>query len=265
VKVEDLAFLREHISTLEGQRPERLEEVRDRIRVARRRRATAAGGAAVLAAVGIVLALASQTPDAIVEPSRRPSTDSGGVQVLASDPFLSNRQASEPTGRSDAGDLWMPRIRLPHSKPAPLSRCIGDPRSWGALQTQAATYTDPHPRAHPVFPDPRLNEFLLQYASAAAAHQALTDEYAHVKSCWGGELFPIARPEVRPSEVPFEEFDRFDEAFWGQRGDPAATQRSVVRVARADNVLVVIEDATMDDRSDVLLSVAVRQALPQYK
>jgi hypothetical protein len=255
VNIEDLALLREHVSTLDGRRPGRLGEVRDRIRTARRRRAGGAiGAASVLAALVLVVAVTSHSPDASVEPTRRPATDSGGVGVLALDPFLTNSQVS---------DQRMPRIRLANTRPAPLSKCIRDPRTWGALKTQAATYTDPYPPAQHDFPDPRLNEFLLRYASSASAHQAFLDEFRHLKTCWGENLDSMGRHRPVPLGL-LAGATWFDEALWGERGDPAKTQRSVVRIARAGNLLVVIEDATLDDRSYVLLSEAVLQALPDY-
>jgi hypothetical protein len=61
VNTEDLAFLREHVSTIDGQRAERLEEVRGRIHAARRRRMAgrAAGASLVMlvAVAGVVLAV----------------------------------------------------------------------------------------------------------------------------------------------------------------------------------------------------------------
>jgi WD40 repeat protein len=55
VNTEDLAFLQDHVSTIDGQRPERLEEVRGRIQAARRRRAT---GTVVAACLAMAVAVA---------------------------------------------------------------------------------------------------------------------------------------------------------------------------------------------------------------
>jgi hypothetical protein len=61
VNIKDLSFLADHVSTIDGRRPERLDEVQARIRTARRRRATGAvGGAAALAAA--VVAIAAVVP-----------------------------------------------------------------------------------------------------------------------------------------------------------------------------------------------------------
>ena len=55
MNTEDLAFLQKQVLTIDGQRPERLEEVRGRIHTARRRRAI---GTAVVASVAMVVAVA---------------------------------------------------------------------------------------------------------------------------------------------------------------------------------------------------------------
>jgi len=95
MNIEDLAFLQEHVSIIDGQRPERLDEVRDRIRAARRRRAAAViGGAAAAVLVGAIALIANPSPHARVEPA--------GQEVLAPDPFLTNYEAS----------VWGPRVRL---------------------------------------------------------------------------------------------------------------------------------------------------------
>jgi hypothetical protein len=248
VNLKTLAVLREHVSSLDTQRPERLQAIRDGIRTAGRRRATAAigGVGAGLTTVTLVVAFANQAPAATVKPS-------GGVQqVLAPHPFLSGRQVS-----------WFGthRVRLAHIRFPGLSPCIGDPRTWGPPTTRGASYTDPHPAAHPAVLNPHLNEFLLQYPSASAAHRHFRHVYRRVKRCWGGEL---SHPhKVLPSQVSATD-QWFNEAFWGQRGDSATTHRRVVRVARAGNILIVIDDASWDDRSDVMLSSAVHKALPQY-
>ncbi len=111
-------------------------------------------GTAVTAVAAAVLVLAialivNPTPNARVEPAGIPG------EVFAPDPFLSNHQAS----------VWAPRIRLINTTPPRLDQCLPDPRTWGALKTQAATYHDPHPDR--VIRDTRMNEYLLQYADAS--------------------------------------------------------------------------------------------------
>ncbi len=55
-----------------------------------------------------------------------------------------------------------------------------------------------------------------------------------------------------------------NEGFAAQWGDAATRRHSVVRVARAGNVRVIIEDATLDDHYYYWLAQAVYMALPQY-
>jgi hypothetical protein len=252
VNIEDLASLKEHVSTIDGQRPERLDEVRDRIHTARRRRAaTAIGGAAAALAVTIAL-IAHPTSHTTPEPAGIPG------EVLAPDPFLSNHQAS----------VWVPRIRLTNTTPPRLDHCLPDPRTWGAVKTQAATYHDPH-SGH-AFRNTRMNEYLMQYADASSAHRALLDEFRQAKVCAHGDFAPIQRPGgggwVRdPTASDGVRVVRYDEGFAAQWGDSATRRYSVLRVARADNVLVVIEDATMYDHYYYWLSQAVHQALPHYR
>ena len=55
---EDFQFLANHVATIDGQRPQRLDEVHDRIRVARRRRTVGAvGGVAAFAAAAVAVAV----------------------------------------------------------------------------------------------------------------------------------------------------------------------------------------------------------------
>lgn len=80
----DLSPLARHASLLDGQRPERVAEVHERIGVARRRRRRSAVGAAAAAAaaVGVVAAVATGVADHRgAEPVKRP--DSGPTRPLA--------------------------------------------------------------------------------------------------------------------------------------------------------------------------------------
>jgi hypothetical protein len=251
VSIEDFAFVREHVSTIDGQRPERLDEVRDRIRIARRRRAAATlGSAAAALLVAAIALIADPSPPARVEPA--------GRQVLAPDPFLTDREAS----------VWAPRVRLVNVTPPRLDRCFPDPRTWGAVTTQAATYHDPH--SDPTVRDTRMNEYLLQYADTSSAHGALLDALRRAKVCAHGDFVPIQRPggggyARDPKAAYGVRVLRYDEGFAAQWGDAATRRHSVVRVARAGNVLVIIEDATLDDHYYYWLSQAVHMALPQYR
>ncbi len=260
MNTEDLGFLKEHVSTIDGDRLERLDEVRGRIQAARRRRAAAAIGGAVAAVLAVAIAfVANPTPRAALEPAGVP-----GGQVIAPEPFLSNGQASQ----------WGPRVRLANAKLPRLSRCISDPRTWGAVESRAATYRDPYADRH--LRDTRMNEYLLQYADASRAHRAFLDALRQARSCANGDDPIIHRPGgvgtfgQDPTAPDGVRSLRFDEGFAQQWAEAsvglAATDRNpVLRVARADNVLVVIEDATMEDKSDVWLATAVHQALPKYR
>jgi hypothetical protein len=87
VNTEDLTFLADHASTITGQRPERLGEVRARIRTARRRRAVGAvaGVAAVTAAI---VAIAVVAPES--------TRDSGPV----TNPLPTVKPIEEPPGQT---------------------------------------------------------------------------------------------------------------------------------------------------------------------
>ena len=189
------------------------------------------------------------------------------------------RSRSSPTGQAS---VWLPLVRLANTEPPRLSGCLPDPRTWGAIQTQAATYIDPRSAGHAAIPDTRMNEYLLQYHDPSSAHQAFLNAFRQAKSCVKGGEAPPQRWAAPPHPSP--RWDgcgynprsangvralRFDEGF-GQQWNEAAlgiaptNRQTVLRVARAGNVLVVIEDATMDDKNEVWLSNAVYQALPQY-
>jgi hypothetical protein len=75
VNSEDLAFLADHVSTIDGSRPERLAEVQDRIRAARRRRAggAIAGTAALAAAIVAVAAVVPRSGDNSAPPVNEPT------------------------------------------------------------------------------------------------------------------------------------------------------------------------------------------------
>jgi hypothetical protein len=75
VNSEDLAFLADHVSTIDGSRPQRLAEVQDRIRGARRRRAAVAiaGTAALAAAIVAVAAVVPRSGDNSAPPVNEPT------------------------------------------------------------------------------------------------------------------------------------------------------------------------------------------------
>lgn len=76
MKIEDLSFVSEHVSTIDGQRQERLAEVQGRIRTARRRRI---GGAvtctaAIAAAAFVVISAVPGSDEDSVPPVDQPQT-----------------------------------------------------------------------------------------------------------------------------------------------------------------------------------------------
>jgi len=114
-----------------------------------------------------------------------------------------------------------------------------------------------------------MNEYLLQYADTSSAHRAFLDAFRQAKVCAHGDFTPIQRPGgggygPDPKAADGLHILRYDEGFAAQWGDAATRQHSVVRVARAGNVLVIIEDASLDDHYYYWLAKAVYQALPHY-
>ena len=78
----DLRFLADHIASVDGQRPERAAEIGERIRVARRRRTTAAGTAVVGLVLAVVMGgvwvnrdLDSRQPEPIKRPGQTKTVD----------------------------------------------------------------------------------------------------------------------------------------------------------------------------------------------
>jgi hypothetical protein len=84
VNTEELAFLADHVSTIDGRRPQRLAEVQSRIRVARRRRAAGAiaGTAALAAAIVGVAAVVPRSGDNSVQPTNEPTSTLPTVQRI---------------------------------------------------------------------------------------------------------------------------------------------------------------------------------------
>jgi hypothetical protein len=252
VNTQDLAFLREHVATIDGSRPERLDEVRGRIRRARRRRAT---GRAVVASVLLVLAVAG---GAVVNAAHRSPEPAGrirGGQVVAHHPYL----------------WWMAPgwhlYRQMGAAPSPLTRCADAPGSWGAVESQVAVFTNPST------PSRWVNEFVLRYANASSAQHAFLDAWHKMKICprpghtvdrrlLTGQRF------AGQSLVNAHAASTYDHGFywanrWPRDNHPAPEQRMV---ARAGNVLVVLEGNVWakDTRIEDLVYQAVQQALPDY-
>jgi hypothetical protein len=208
-------------------------------------------GVAAVVLVGLAWALRPAATGTVPPTSAHPV-------ALAPHPFLTNHQAS----------VWVRRVRLANVTPPRLDSCFPDPRTWGADKTRTATYHDPRPNRTIV--DTRMNEYLLQYADTARAHRAFLVAFGQAKGCAHGDFAPIQRPggggyRPDPTTADGVRLMRYDEGFAAQWGDSAMTQHSVVRVARAGNVLVIIEDATLDDHYYYWLAHAVDQALPDYR
>jgi len=113
-----------------------------------------------------------------------------------------------------------------------------------------------------------MNEYLLQYAATSSAHRAFLDGFRQAKVCAHGDFVPIQRPggggyAPDPKAADGVRGLRY-EGFAAQWGDAATRRHSVVRVARAGNVRVIIEDATLDDHYYYWHAQAVYMALPQY-
>ena len=252
---EKLAFLRDHVSTIDGQRPERLEEIRGRIRAMQhRRRVAAAIGAATatLAAAVVLLVGTNRAEPTKTEPVGVPRPDVPGGEVLAPDPFMHNN-----------ANGW--HVLRQFGAPAPqLLPCIRVMSTWGAtaLKAESATYTGTWLGGASRANHARVNEYLLQYADRAKAHRAFLDAFHQLKTCRPAD--PNAGPPAiqRPSGPVVPDYD---ENFAQQRGGPHQ-EVYVLRVARAGNVLVVVEDTGIpSDQTPATQSVAVDQALPLFK
>jgi hypothetical protein len=255
VNIEDLAALRDDLTTIDGQRPERLTEIRDRVRVARRRRTTTRASAVVtaLAAAALVVVVAQQSRHTTPEPAGPPRPDVPGGEVFAPDPFL-----------PDGANGWGVRRQVGASLPR-LSHCITDPRTWGATKARSATYVGPRTGPHGDGPAARVNEYLLEYADAASADDAFRQALGQARRCQDPSD-PYDDPNVGTEVHPRADYD---EGFAQQAtpGGASPTNRVyALRVARAGNVLVVVEDTGITtDQSPTNQSVAVDQAMPLFR
>jgi hypothetical protein len=92
MNTEEFAFLADHVSTIDGRRPERLAEVQNRIRVTRRRRAAGAiaGTATLAAAVVAVAAVVPRSGDNSGQPINEPTSTLPTVQ-----------RVDEPAGQTE--------------------------------------------------------------------------------------------------------------------------------------------------------------------
>lgn len=219
----------------------------DRDRQGHMRRTVLTSAAAAVLVVAIAL-IADQTSRTTPKPTGPPSPEVPGGEVPAPDPF------------SEFGGFHV--IRLVDTRPPRLSHCTTNPRTWGAIKLQAAAYRGLQPvDDHHL---PRLNEYLLQYSDRSSAHRAFLNAFRQLKRCPNptdpGGVDPLNIDRPRGWSSP-----DYNEGFAQQRERPRVG-RYVLRVARAGNVLVVVDDTEItSDRSQATLSVAVDQAIPLFK
>jgi hypothetical protein len=238
-------------AAVDGPRPERAAEAGDWIHTGRGR---IRGVAAVLTPVVLAaLILGCGAPgnrrDSVT--LRSPATSgphrASGLLDIGAHPLLTEEEGNP--------------VR-PRAVPVPLSACVSTPLTWGAAESDAATYGRPG--------QPRFgNEFVLRYDTVAAAHHAVTDAWRLFHEC------------PTPHKV---ETGRWDLPVWGPRwhlDEYFANERVVfarlrdsrqlrntahlvstysLRVARRQNVVVVVETKGDEDRNEFVLSVAMAQA-----
>jgi hypothetical protein len=218
----------------------------------RHRRIAAVITTAALAALVLGLGAAGQLGNSAAPPS--PATTgphpTHGLLTLAADPLLSDEEGN---------------LVLHGAVPVPLSACVSSPLTWGAAGSDAATYGRPG--------QPRFgNEFVLRFNSVAAAHRAVTHAWRQFHDC------PTPRTVLTdPWNPPLPGLglgSGLGESFGNQRARFATlrdTRRNDVqpvamyslRVARLQNVVVVVETKDVDDRASFVLSVAMSKATAQ--
>jgi hypothetical protein len=139
---------------------------------------------------------------------------------------------------------------------------VSTPLTWGAAESDAATYGQPG--------EPRFgNEFVLRFDTVADAHSAVTDAWRLFHDCptppkvetarWD---LPVWGPGWHLNEYFANQRDRYatllDTRLLRNTAKPVATYS--LRVARRQNVVVVVETRESDDRATFVLSVAMAQA-----
>jgi hypothetical protein len=148
----------------------------------------------------------------------------------------------------------------PGAVPVPLSACLSSPLTWGAAESGAATYGR--------HGEPRFgNEFVLRYDSVAAAHSAVTDAWRLFHDCptprtvetdpWG---LPLPGGGWHLSEYFANQRARFATLRDTRRDNVQPVAMYSLRVARRQNVVVVVETRDSDDRAAFVLSVAMARA-----
>ena len=232
-----------------GAQPERADEIPHRVHTGRRRsrRIGAVLTPVVLAALVLGLGAAGQLRNSAAPPSSA-TTDphpARGLLTLAVHPLLSQEEGNP--------------VR-PGAATVPLSACVSSPRTWGAAETGAATYGSPG--------EPRFgNEFVLRFNSVDAAHNAVTAAWRLFHDCptpgtvetdpWG---LPLPGGRWHLSEYFANERARFATRRDARRNNVGPDAMYSLRVARRQNIVVVVETRDSDDRADVVLSLAMARA-----
>lgn len=213
----------------------------------RHRRIAAVITPAMLAALVLGLGAAGELRNSAAPP---PPATTGphpvrGLLTLAADPLLSEEEGNP--------------VR-PGAASVPLSACVSSPLTWGAAESDAASYGGPG--------EPRFgNEFVLRFNSVAAAHGAVTDAWGLFRDCpiprtvetdpWG---LPLPAGGWHLSEYFANERVRFATPRDARRNNVQPVAMYSLRVARRQNVVVVLETTESDDRAEIVLSVAMARA-----
>ena len=186
----------------------------------------------------------STSPPSPAKPGPGPAS---GLLTLATHPLLTEEEGNP--------------VR-PGAVPTPLSACVSTPLTWGAAESDAATYGQPG--------EPRFgNEFVLRFETVADAHSAVSDAWRVFHDCpaprkvetfrWG---LPLWGPGWHLDEYFANQRDRDatprDTRLLQNTARPVGTYS--LRVARRQNVVVVVEAKESDDRAEFVLSVAMAQA-----
>lgn len=245
-------------TTLGELRPRQANQVRGRALDGRRRsrRVAAAVTSVVLSALILRCSASGDRHHSAAPPS--PTTSGSqpapGLLTLAAHPLLTEEQG-EPA--------------RPGAATVPLSACVSSPLTWGAPVTDAATYGRPSQARFG-------NEFVLRFNSVAAAHSAVTHAWRQFRDC---PTPPTVVTDPWDSPLPGLGLGSgLGESFANQRArfatprDTRLVRNNVqpvavysLRVARLQNVVVVVETKDVDDRADVILSVAIAKATGDRK
>lgn len=234
-----------------GLRPGRADEVRRRIHESRgrSRRVAAALTPVVLSALILGCSASGNRHDSASPPS--PAT-SGSHPVLAHLTLAAHPLLTEEEGEP---------VR-PGTAPARLSGCVSSPLTWGAPESDAATYGRP---GEPLFG----NEFVLRFDSVAAAHSAVTHARRQFHDCPTPQT--VFTDPWNPPLPGLGLGSGLGESFGNERARFATlrdTRRNNVqpvaiyslRVARLQNVVVIVETKDVDDRAVFVLSGAMSTA-----